>query len=175
MIFHRSDNKSLQFSRTRLSILADLNNAVAWTVSTCPFISKSSCLFTNPLRIVPSAPIRIGITVTFMFHSCWFFFLFSGKVQVLFFFFHFLLFLICDPPARQIPQYDRIRWSIFFSIFQRILCDLWMDSGLCIYYLFKFKFLAKFLVNNLPDFVVSRFICFCANFSHYYYHHHYYY
>ena len=33
-------------------------------VSICPLISKSSSLFTNPLEIVPSAPITIGITVT---------------------------------------------------------------------------------------------------------------
>ena len=33
-----------------------------------PLISKSSSTFTKPLRIVPSAPITIGITVTFMIH-----------------------------------------------------------------------------------------------------------
>ena len=37
-------------------------------VSTCPLISKSSSRFTNTLEVVPSAPITIGITVTFMFH-----------------------------------------------------------------------------------------------------------
>ena len=38
MVFHwsLSDSKSPQFSRTLLSILADLNNAVVWMVSTCP-------------------------------------------------------------------------------------------------------------------------------------------
>ena len=45
MIFYRSlsDSKSPQLSRTLLSILADLNNAVVWTVSTRPVISKSLC------------------------------------------------------------------------------------------------------------------------------------
>ena len=40
MVFHwsLSDSKSPQISST---ILADLNNAVVWTVSTCPLISKS--------------------------------------------------------------------------------------------------------------------------------------
>ena len=38
-------------------------------VSTCPQISKSFSPFTKPLGIVPSAPIEISITVTFMFHS----------------------------------------------------------------------------------------------------------
>ena len=61
--------KSPLVSRTLLSILADLNNAAVWLVSTRLLISKSSSPFTNPLGIVPSAPITTGITVTFMFHS----------------------------------------------------------------------------------------------------------
>ena len=44
MIFHwsLSDSKFPQVSRTLLSILADVNNAVVWTVSSHPVISKSS-------------------------------------------------------------------------------------------------------------------------------------
>ena len=34
-----------QVSRTLLSVLVDLNNAVAWMLSTCPLISKSSTSF----------------------------------------------------------------------------------------------------------------------------------
>ena len=70
MVFHwsLSDSKSLQVSRTPLSILADLINAVVWIVSTL-LISKSSSPCTNPLVTVPSAPITIGISVTFMFFS----------------------------------------------------------------------------------------------------------
>ena len=64
-----SDSKSLQVSRTLLSILADLNNAVVWTVSIRSVISKSSSPSTNHLVTVPKAPITIGIIVTFMFHS----------------------------------------------------------------------------------------------------------
>ena len=63
-----SDSKSPQVSKTLFSILADLNNAVVWTVSSCPLISKFSSPFTNPLGIVPSVRITIGITVTFMSH-----------------------------------------------------------------------------------------------------------
>ena len=70
MVLHSSlsDSKSSQVSRTLLSILADLNNIVVWTVSSHPVISKSSSSCTNPLLTVPRAPITIGIIVTFMFH-----------------------------------------------------------------------------------------------------------
>ena len=66
MVFHLSlsDSKSPQVSRTLLSILAVLNNAVVWVVSTRPSTSKSSSPFSNPLVTVPNAPITIGIIVT---------------------------------------------------------------------------------------------------------------
>ena len=61
MVFHwsLSDSKSPQVSRTLLSILADLNNAVVWIVSTWPPTSKSSSLFNNTLITVPKAPILL--------------------------------------------------------------------------------------------------------------------
>ena len=62
-----SDIQPSQVSRTLLSILADLNNEV-WMVSTCPLIFKCSSPLTRPMENVPSAPIMIGITVTFAFH-----------------------------------------------------------------------------------------------------------
>ena len=63
MVFHwsLSDRKSPQVSRTLLSILAVLNNAVVWMVSTRPPTSKSSSPFSNPVVTVPNAPITIGI------------------------------------------------------------------------------------------------------------------
>ena len=71
MVFHwsLSDSKSPQVSRTLLSIMAVLNNVVVWMVSICPFISKSSSPFNNPLVTVLKAPITIGIIVTFLFQS----------------------------------------------------------------------------------------------------------
>ena len=79
-----SVSESPQVSRTFLSILANLNNAVVRMVSTCPLISKSSSPFTNPLEIVLSAQTTIGTTFTFMFHCffcslvrSWYLFLFS--------------------------------------------------------------------------------------------------
>ena len=64
-----SDSKSPQVSRTLLGILANLNNAVVCTDSARCLIIKSSSPFTNPLVTAPSAPVTIGINVTFMFHS----------------------------------------------------------------------------------------------------------
>ena len=71
IVFHRSlsDSKSPQVSRTFLSILTVLSNAVIWIVSTRPPTSKSSRPFNNPLVIVPKAPITSGTIVAFMFHS----------------------------------------------------------------------------------------------------------
>ena len=71
MVFHWSfcNRKSSQVSRTVLSILANLSNAVVWMVSTLPLISKSSCPFINPSVSVPRAPVIIGINIAFMFHS----------------------------------------------------------------------------------------------------------
>ena len=65
MVFHwsLSDNKSPQVSRTLLSILAVLNNAVVWMVSTRPPTSKSSSPFSNPLVPVPQVPFMIGTIV----------------------------------------------------------------------------------------------------------------
>ena len=59
-----SNSKSPQVSRTLLSFLADLNNAVVWMVSIRPLISKFFGPFINPL-----VTITIGINVSFMFHS----------------------------------------------------------------------------------------------------------
>ena len=85
MVFHRSlnDSKFPQVSRTLLSILAVLNNAVVWMVSSRPLTSKSSSPFNSPLITVPNAPITIGIIVTFMVHS---FFNFLARPRYLFFF-----------------------------------------------------------------------------------------
>ena len=64
-----SDSKSPQVSGTLLSILAFLNDAVVWMVSTRPPTSNSCSPFNNPLVTVPKAPITISIIVTVMFHS----------------------------------------------------------------------------------------------------------
>ena len=93
MVFHwsLSDSKFPQVSRTLLSILAVLNNAVVWMVSTCPPTSKSSSRFSNPLVPVPNAPITIGIIVTCMFHS---FFNSLARSRYLSFFSHSFSFIL---------------------------------------------------------------------------------
>ena len=76
-----SDSMSPQVSRTLLSILTDLYNAVVWIVTTRPLISKSSNPCINSLVTIPRPPIIFSITVTFMFHI----FPFSDKDEVLIF------------------------------------------------------------------------------------------
>ena len=93
MIFHwsLSDSKSPQVSRSLFSILAVLNNAVVWMVSTRLPTSKSSSLFSNPIVTVPNAPITIVIIVTFMFHN---FFNSLARSRYLFFFSHSFSFIL---------------------------------------------------------------------------------
>ena len=51
------------------NILAYLNNAVVWMISTRALISKSLNPCTCPLKTVPRAPLTISVNVTFIFHS----------------------------------------------------------------------------------------------------------
>ena len=61
-----NESKSSQVSRTLLSILADLSNAEVWMIS---IRSPFSRPFMKPFEIVPSTPIIIRITVSFIFHN----------------------------------------------------------------------------------------------------------
>ena len=156
MVFHwsLSDNVFSQVFRTLLSILADLNKTVVWMASSRPLISMSSSLCTNSLVTVARDPIRIGITVTLMFHSIFtsvartrYSSLFSisfdftpwsartaipwlGTQGSLFFFFFFFFFFW---PGRL----AEIRWSDYISKSHKILCVSFsrMNSGLGIYHL----------------------------------------
>ena len=141
-----SDSKSPQVSSTLLYILSDFNSAVVWMVSTCLLISKSSSSFIDLLRIVPSAPITIGITLIFMFHS----FFFSSLVRS----FCFLLILLCGMLRCQSSLFimfffflliiiksgclAEIKGSVCISKPQKSLCIPFSrtDSRLCIYHLF---------------------------------------
>ena len=110
-----SESKSPQVPRTLLSILAYLNNAVFWMVSTRPLTSKSSSPGTNPLVTVTAEPITIGITVTFMFHS--FSVLWLGLGTYLSF--HFLSVLPCSQLGQQSPLFGKFSSFFFFLTITR--------------------------------------------------------
>ena len=84
-----SGSKFPQVFRTLLSILTYPKNALVCMVYIRAIISQSSSPCTNPLVDAPRAPLTIGTTVTFIFHSS---FQFPSNVQILirlFTFFHF--------------------------------------------------------------------------------------
>ena len=116
--FTLSDSKSTQISNTLLSILAGLNNAVIWMVSTCPLISKSSNPSINPLGIVP---ITIGITVTFMFQ-----FFFSSLARSTYLFLFQFYSVVC-PDSK---VHNSVGSKFPFFIFCSLLLDLVVWPGL---------------------------------------------
>ena len=75
-------------SRTLLSNLADLNNAVVWMVSILPPIFNCSNPHSSPLGTVAGAPTTTGITVFLIFHF-FFLVLWQGLIIYLFTFFYF--------------------------------------------------------------------------------------
>ena len=156
MVFHwsLSDSKSPQVTRTFLSILDNLNNAVIWMVSIHTLISNSSCPLTNPLMIVPSAPTTIGITVTFMFHSCFFFIsLARSRYLCLFstsFSFHLSSAETAKSAIRQVLFLNDRFWVVYISFVRMI----------------KFKLLAQFPVDHLPTQSCLVLYSFCANLLH---------
>ena len=183
MVFHWSlnDSKSPQVSRTRLRILAVLSNAVIWIVSTRPKFSRS---FNNPLVIVSKAPITIGTTVTFIFHSfsnslarSWYLSLLFTFLQIysvvrrdgkvdnfansLFFSFFFLLIIRSSLLAR-------IRWSVCMLNSHRSLCVSFSrtGAGLCIYHLLVWSNLNLLHISQwiiLPTQSCLALYSFCAN------------
>ena len=64
-----SDRKSPQVSWILLSILADLNDAVVWTVLILPLIFNCSNPLCNLLGIISTAPTTIDITITCIFQG----------------------------------------------------------------------------------------------------------
>ena len=138
-------------------------------VSTRPLNSKSSIPCTNNL---PSSLIATGITVTFIFHS--FFFFFSSVVRSrylslfsLFFSFFFFFFLDNDMIWSSVREK---KWPVSISISQRILCISfsWTDSGLCVYHLFVRSNLNPQQIT-LPTQSYLVLYCLCANWQHSYY------
>ena len=181
-----SDSKFPQVSRTLLSIPADLNNAVVWMVSKCPLVSKSFSSFTNLLGIVPSAPTTTGITVTFMFHSLFFFSsLTRSRYLPLFAFFYFLfvvhrngkvhhladsLFVVDVVLISRSGRLDETRWSVYISKSQRSLSLILQDGFWAVLILLvcmiKFEFLAQFPMTTHPNQSCLVLYSFCTNLLH---------
>ena len=141
MVFHWSlgDSKSPLVSMTLLSVLADLNNAVVWMISTHPLIFKSSSPCTNPLVTIPSVSITISITVTFMFHV-----FFSSLARSSYF-------------------------SLFSLSFSFTLWSTGTDSELYIYHLFVWSNLNLFHNSKWITFFTQSCLllyCLCANLQH---------
>ena len=120
MVFHwsLSDSKSPQVSRTLLNILAVLNNAVVWMVSTRPLTSKFSSHYNNPLVTVPNTPITIVIIVTCTFHI---FFQFPSKVEVLILLFKFFQFYSVVNRDRKVDNFASSLFFFFFFFFWLLL------------------------------------------------------
>ena len=142
MVLHwgLSEIKSLQVSRTLLSILADLDNAVVCLISTRPLISKSSSPFINLLVTEPRVPITIGIAVTFMFHN---FFHFPTKVEVLILLFVFFSIVPADHSYSVVSRDSKVHNSAkkkFLTIFRSgclakirwFVCILKSQWSLCV-------------------------------------------
>ena len=185
MVFHwsLSDSKSPQVSRTLLSILAVLNNAVVWMVSTRPPTSKSSSPFSNPWVTVPNAPITIGIIVTCMFHS---FFSSLARSRYLSFFSHSFCFILWSAGTAKSTILQvlfflliiiksgllaGIMWSVCILKSHRILCESFSrtGAGLCLYHLLIWSNLS-FLHNSqwiiLPTQSCLALYSRCANMLH---------
>ena len=185
MVFHGSlsDCKSPQVSRTLLSILAVLNNAVIWMVSTRPPASKSSSPFSNPLVTVPNAPITIGIIVTCMFHS---FFNSLARSRYLSFFSHSFSFILWSAGTAKSTILQvlfflliiiksgllaGIRWSVFMLKSHK---SLWVTfsrtgAGLCIYHLLVWSNLNFLHISQWITLLTQLCLIlysFCANLLH---------
>ena len=182
MVFHwsLSNSESPQVSRTLLSILAVLNNAVVWMVSTRPSFSKYSSHFCNPLVTVPNAPITIGIIVTCMFHI---FFNPLARSRYLSFFSHSFSFILWSAGTAKSTILQAlfvlliiiksgllvgIRWSVCMLKSHRSLCVAfsWTGAGLCIYHLLVW--------SNLHFLRISQWITLLTQSCHYNYYYYYY-
>ena len=122
-----SDSKSLlkspQVSRTLLSILAVLNNAVVWMVFTRPPTSKSSSPFSNPLVTCSK---RTNYNWYILSPACSTVFQFPSKVEVLILLFHILSVLFCGQPGQQ----SRVFCKFSFFLLLLIILSLVFWPGL---------------------------------------------
>ena len=139
-------------------------------VFTCFLISKSYSFFTNPLGIVTSPPITIGITVTFMLH---FFLVLQLGQDVYISFRFFLIFTLWSAGTtkctiRQVffcwLSLDLVVWprlgDLFVSQNPRDVHLIFCVVHIPLVRLVKFNFLSQFPMNHFPHPVVSSIILF---------------
>ena len=179
MVFHwcLRDSMSHQVSRTLLSILAVLSNAVIWRVL--------------PVRQLPSPP---GLLIILLLlcqstnHNCYNrhfhvpqLFQFSSKVEVLILLFTFFQFYSVVSRNSKVDNFANslfllliiirsgllaeFRWSMSMSKSHRSLCVSFFQDRCWVVHIpfvgmFKFKFLAHFPVDHLADPVVSSLVLF---------------
>ena len=138
-----SNSNYLQVSRTFLSTLVDFNNALIRMVSILPLISKSSYLDSSLFGNVLSAL----ITISNHHPHC------STAFSVLWQrpgicpSFHFLLFSLGDPSARQNPLNDKFLFFLFFFFFPFFFFFSFFFFLLFSFFFFLF-FLFSFLLIN---------------------------
>ena len=136
-------------SRFGILVIFPSHKAVVLMVSIISLISSSSSLFSRYLGTVPRASTTIGTTVTFMF-GCYF-----STLAKSMYFSTFSPSFTFTPSSAETKRSTRwqvlffvfintgsgllvgIRWSIWISKFQRIVCVLFSRtaSGLCTYHL----------------------------------------
>ena len=129
-------------------------------------IFKSSSSFTKPLGSVPSAPIKIGITVTFMFFSYLSIFYFFDYLSIFSFSFIFTLWSTrtAKSTIRQVFSFlltitwsgrqANVRWSVCIKRSQRIFLDGFWVVHIPPVHMVEFQFFAQFSVDHLPHLVV---------------------
>ena len=111
MVSHWSliESKSPQVSMALLSILADLNNAVVWMITTHTVISKSFSPCANSLVSLPRAPITSGIIVI----SCPITVLIPLQGWGTYLCFYIIWISLSNPPGQQSPQFCLFSFFLF--------------------------------------------------------------
>ena len=108
-----SDSKSPQVSRTLLNILADINNAVVWMVSSRPLICKSSSSCTNLRWLYQEHQLQL-VSSSLLCST-----VFSNSLQGLgtFFLFVFFQFYSVVSPDSKVHNSENPRFMLFFFLF----------------------------------------------------------
>ena len=136
MVFHwsLSDSKSPQISRTRLSILAVLSNAVVWIVSTRPPTFKSSRPFNNHFVTVPYAPILFSLLLLLLLFIMLILLILNLKIRGVYYswemdvniFFSSMLCHICIG----MTKFKLCSWSKWIN-------HVWRCESVCLFYCFS--------------------------------------